>query len=70
MAFKKNLHTRKEVSDQVAADALGGGGKSGPLLTHDAMQNTEQNPQASATDASTDDDEGSEWGGADDSQGY
>jgi hypothetical protein len=70
MRKKKNHLTSQEVSDQVAADALSYGGKSGPLLTHDAMQDTEQNPEASATDASTDDDDGSEWGGADDSQGY
>lgn len=49
--------TRKQISDKVAADALASGGKSGPLPTHSAMSNTEQNPDASATDASQDDDD-------------
>lgn len=48
--------TDKAISDQVAADALRNGSKSGPVPTHSAMQNTdENNPEADATDAAQDD---------------
>lgn len=60
--MKKKKHpTRGDVSDQVAADVLCSGGKSGPMPPHPSMQQTEENPDANATDASQDtygDDEG------------
>jgi hypothetical protein len=51
MARKKK--TAKEISDEVAADALRGGGQSGPMPTHPAMATTD--PDADATDAAQDD---------------
>lgn len=50
------MQTAKEINDQVAADALCAGGKSGPIPPHSAMQNqTQDNPEADATDAAQDD---------------
>lgn len=47
--------TDREVSDEVAQDALRYGGKSRKVPTHSAMQAVEQDPDASATDAEEDD---------------
>lgn len=57
----KDHQTEKEIDDQVAADALFNGSKSGQVPTHSAMANTEENPAADATDADQDD-----WGDEDD----
>lgn len=46
--------TAKEISDQVAADALRGGSQSGPMPTHPAMATPTPDP----VDYSTDDDDG------------
>jgi hypothetical protein len=46
----------QEIDDQAAQDALRYGGKSGPVPTHDAMQRSEQDPDADATDVSENDD--------------
>ena len=54
MRKRKHL-TNGQINDQVAADALRNSSQRGPSPTHSAMQATEDNPDASATDASEDD---------------
>ncbi len=58
---KLKHQTNGEINDQVAQDALRYG-TFGQEPTHSAMENTEQDPDASATDASPDDDEWDDYG--------
>ena len=46
----------QEIDDEAAQDALRYGGKSRKVPTHSAMRNTEDDPDADATDASQEDD--------------
>ncbi len=55
MRKKKKIRTDRQINDQVAADALRNGSQRGPCPTHSAMQTTEENPDADATDAAQDD---------------
>jgi len=48
------MSTKREVNDQVAQAALCYGGKSCKMPTHSSMASTEENPDASATDAEPD----------------
>lgn len=57
---RKKILTDGQINDQVAADALRNSSQCGPSPTHPAMQATEANPDASATDASQDDDD-NDW---------